>query len=150
MVYRQTCREDTQPTNNATAARPTRFPATAPSCHDYTMNDIANHSLRSFARGRKPFRTILADPPWRYEHPISLSRDIEEKYPTLPLEEICAVPVAQIATESALLFLWVPPPILEQAFHVITAWGFEYRTAVVWVKHAIGMGNYVRQKHSIC
>jgi N6-adenosine-specific RNA methylase IME4 len=90
---------------------------------------------------------ILADPPWRYEHPISLSRDIEEKYPTLPIEEICALPVAELASKTALLFLWVPPPKLEDAFRVIAAWGFEYRTGVVWSKHAIGMGNYVRQQH---
>jgi N6-adenosine-specific RNA methylase IME4/ParB-like chromosome segregation protein Spo0J len=96
----------------------------------------------------KAYPIILADPPWRYEHPtFSLSRDIEEKYPTLPLEEICALPVAHLAAENALLFLWVPPPKLEDAFHVITAWGFEYRTGMAWVKHAIGMGNYVRQQH---
>jgi N6-adenosine-specific RNA methylase IME4 len=90
---------------------------------------------------------ILADPPWRYEHPtFGSSRDIEEHYPTLELEEICALPVAALAAESALLFLWVPPPKLEEAFQVIAAWGFDYRTGIVWVKHSIGMGNYVRQR----
>jgi N6-adenosine-specific RNA methylase IME4 len=90
---------------------------------------------------------ILADPPWRYEHPtFGSSRDIEEHYPTLTLEEISALPVARLAAKSALLFLWVPPPNLEEAFHVIRAWGFEYRTGIVWVKQSIGMGNYVRQR----
>jgi N6-adenosine-specific RNA methylase IME4/ParB-like chromosome segregation protein Spo0J len=95
----------------------------------------------------RTYPIILADPPWQYEHPISLSRDIEEKYPTMGLDEICALPIAQLASENALLFLWVPPPILEQAFRVITAWGFDYCSGFVWVKPSIGMGYYVRQQH---
>jgi N6-adenosine-specific RNA methylase IME4 len=97
---------------------------------------------------QQTYPIILADPPWRYEHPtFSLSREIEEHYPTLALEEICALPVTRLASESALLFLWVPPPKLAECFKVIEAWGFEYRTGLVWIKHAIGMGNYVRQQH---
>jgi N6-adenosine-specific RNA methylase IME4 len=91
---------------------------------------------------------ILADPPWRYEHPAyGLTRDVEEHYPTLTLEDICALPVTRLAMSDSLLFVWVPPPILEQAFAVIRAWGFDYRTGIVWVKQWIGMGNYVRQQH---
>jgi N6-adenosine-specific RNA methylase IME4 len=91
---------------------------------------------------------ILADPPWRYEHPAyGLTRDVEEHYPTLTLEDICALPVSRLAMSDSLLFLWVPPPILEQAFAVIRAWSFDYRTGIVWVKQWIGMGNYVRQQH---
>lgn len=91
---------------------------------------------------------VLADPPYRYEHPtFGSSRDIEEHYPTMTLEEICALPVAEVAMDSALLFLWVPPPILMQARDVFEAWGFDYRTGIVWDKISIGMGNYVRQRH---
>jgi ParB-like chromosome segregation protein Spo0J len=94
------------------------------------------------------YSVILADPPWRYEHPtFSLSRDIEQHYPTLTLDEICALPVADLATDDSMLFLWVPPAILEQAFAVIHAWGFDYRTNITWVKPSVGMGNYVRQRH---
>jgi N6-adenosine-specific RNA methylase IME4 len=97
---------------------------------------------------KRRFPIVYADPPYRYEHPtFGSGRDIEEHYPTLTLEEICALPVAQIAMENALLFLWVPPPILEQAFDIIRAWGFNYRTGIVWNKQSIGMGNYVRQQH---
>jgi N6-adenosine-specific RNA methylase IME4 len=91
---------------------------------------------------------IYADPPWRYEHPpFSENRRVENHYPTLPIEEICALPVLDLATADALVFIWVPPPILEQCFQVIRAWDFDYRTGVVWVKDKIGMGNYVRQRH---
>jgi N6-adenosine-specific RNA methylase IME4 len=97
---------------------------------------------------QQTYPIVLADPPWRFEHPTySLSRDIEENYPTLPIDEICALPVSELASESALLFLWVPTPLLEQAFQVIAAWGFEYRTGIVWDKCIVGMGNYVRQRH---
>jgi N6-adenosine-specific RNA methylase IME4 len=91
---------------------------------------------------------LFADPPYRYEHPtFGSSRDIEEHYPTMTLEEICALPVAQIAADDALLFLFVPPPILEQAFEIGRRWSFQYRTGLVWDKISIGMGNYVRQQH---
>jgi N6-adenosine-specific RNA methylase IME4 len=63
------------------------------------------------------------------------------------LDAICALPVRRLATPDALLFLWVSPPILEQAFKVIRAWGFEYRTGLVWAKNRPGMGYWVRQQH---
>jgi N6-adenosine-specific RNA methylase IME4 len=65
----------------------------------------------------------------------------------MDLDAICALPVDGLATSDALLFIWVPPPILEQCFRVIRSWGFDYRTGIVWVKDRIGMGNYVRNRH---
>jgi N6-adenosine-specific RNA methylase IME4 len=91
---------------------------------------------------------LFADPPYRYEHPtFGSSRDIEERYPAMTLEQICALPVSQIAMDNALLFLFVPPPILEQGLEIGRAWGFQYRTGLVWDKISVGMGNYVRQQH---
>ncbi len=96
----------------------------------------------------RTYPIIYADPPWRYEHPpMSQDRAVENHYPTMDLDAICALPVPALATADALLFIWVPPPILEQCFKVIGAWGFDYRTGMVWVKDRIGMGNYVRNKH---
>lgn len=96
----------------------------------------------------RKFPIVYADPPWRYEHPaMSDSRAIENHYPTMDLGAICALPVADLTTPEALLFIWAPPPILEQCFQVIRAWGFDYRTGIVWVKDKIGMGNYVRNQH---
>jgi N6-adenosine-specific RNA methylase IME4 len=94
------------------------------------------------------FAVIYADPPWQYESPTG-NRAIEIKYPTLTLAEICALPVAEIAHDDGVLFLWVPPRILEQAFEVIGAWGFSYRTGMVWAKDKIGAGFWVRQRHEI-
>jgi N6-adenosine-specific RNA methylase IME4 len=94
------------------------------------------------------FPIIYADPPWRHEHPTFCeNRRVENHYPTMELDAICALPVSDLATPDALLFIWTPAPILEQCFQVIRAWGFEYRTGLVWDKGKIGMGNYVRQQH---
>jgi N6-adenosine-specific RNA methylase IME4 len=96
------------------------------------------------------FPIIYADPPWRYEHPpMGGSRVVENHYPTMALDEICALPVADLATPDAVLFLWTTSPLLEQCFDVIRAWGFEYRTSAVWVKPSIGMGYFVRQQHEL-
>jgi N6-adenosine-specific RNA methylase IME4/ParB-like chromosome segregation protein Spo0J len=95
------------------------------------------------------FAVLYADPPWRYEHLISVSREIEEQYPTMATEDICALLVADICTPDAMLFLWVPSPLLYHGMRVIEAWGFEYRTHMVWVKDKIGPGYYVRQQHEV-
>jgi N6-adenosine-specific RNA methylase IME4 len=94
-----------------------------------------------------PFPVILADPPWRYEHTgvAGPTRRIENHYPTMSLEEICALEVP--AADDCVLFLWVTPPKVAEGIRVLDAWGFNFRTSMVWVKDKIGMGYYVRQQH---
>lgn len=94
---------------------------------------------------------IYADPPWRYENPPmgGTNRSIENHYPTMTLEEICAMPVAGLATDDAMLYLWATAPKLAECMEVITAWGFEYRTNIVWDKESIGMGYHARNQHEI-
>jgi N6-adenosine-specific RNA methylase IME4/ParB-like chromosome segregation protein Spo0J len=93
------------------------------------------------------FSIIYADPPWEYEHEISINREIENKYPTMQLDRIKEINVP--AADDAVLFLWVTVPKLEEGLSVMKAWGFNYRTGIVWVKNAIGMGYYVRQQHEL-
>jgi N6-adenosine-specific RNA methylase IME4 len=92
---------------------------------------------------------VYADPPWRYDFAKTYTRAVENQYPTLSLEEICALDVPSITGDDAMLFLWATPPLLRQALQVIDAWGFEYKTQMVWVKDKIGMGFYVRLKHEL-
>ena len=94
---------------------------------------------------------IYADPPWRYENPPvgDSSRSIENHYPTMSIEEICAMPVGDIAADDALLYLWATAPKLPECLKVIEAWGFEYRTHIVWVKDKIGMGYHARNQHEL-
>ena len=95
------------------------------------------------------FPVIYADPPWQYEHPISDSRKIENQYPTMDIDDICKLPVSEITTDDAIIFLWVSTPMLKKGLQVLDAWGFEYRTSMVWVKPSIGPGQWVRQRHEL-
>lgn len=92
---------------------------------------------------------LYADPPWQYEHVKTDSRAIENQYPTMTLNAICALQVSRSATDDAVLFLWATSPKLAEAMSVIAAWGFNYRTCMVWVKDKIGMGYYARQQHEL-
>jgi len=94
---------------------------------------------------------IYADPPWRYENPPigGSNRSIENHYPTMTLEEICAMPVSDLATDDAMLYLWATAPKLAECLEVVKAWGFEYRTNMVWDKVNIGMGYHARNQHEL-
>ncbi len=95
------------------------------------------------------FPVLLADPPWRYELTISDSRKVENQYPTMELEEIKAMGENLPAAADAVLFMWATSPKVLEALEVMAAWGFDYRTCMVWVKDRIGMGIYVRQRHEL-
>jgi ParB/RepB/Spo0J family partition protein len=102
-------------------------------------------------RDRK-YPVIYADPPWRFEtHSEETGRDraADNHYPPMTTADICALPVADLATPDAVLFLWATAPMLPQALEVMDAWGFSYRSQMVWVKDKIGMGYYVRNRHEL-
>ena len=112
--------------------------------------------LAEIAQGNAPltapperFPVLYADPPWRYEHVETESRAIENQYPTMSLDDICALPVGNVLTDDAILFLWVTSPKLEEGMRVVREWGFTYRTCMVWDKEKIGMGYYARQQHEL-
>lgn len=104
-----------------------------------------NASLKTAQR----YPVIYVDPPWRYEHVETESRAIENQYPTMTHDEICAMPVKDIATPDAVMFMWATSPKLAEAMDVLKAWGFSYRTCAVWAKDKIGMGYYFRQAHEL-
>jgi len=96
------------------------------------------------------YALVYADPPWQYEHtPTTESREIENHYPTMDLDAIKDLPVDEIAADKGYLYLWAPPSLVLQAGDVIEAWGFDYRTHMVWDKQKIGMGYYARQQHEL-
>ena len=95
---------------------------------------------------------ILADPPWDYRlynEESGSSRAAAEQYPTMSLEDICALPVSNLATDAAVLFLWTTAPHLQESFQALAAWGFEYKTNAVWVKDKIGLGHFIRGQHEL-
>ncbi len=95
------------------------------------------------------YQVIYADPPWRYEHVKTTSRAIENQYPTMELDDICDLPVSDLAADDSVLYLWATSPKLAESMRVIEDWGFIYRTCAVWDKKKIGMGYYFRQQHEL-
>jgi N6-adenosine-specific RNA methylase IME4 len=113
------------------------------------MGELIEAGTPSMAGELGRFALIYADPPWRYEHAISNSRDIENQYPTMALADICSLPVVERALPDCVLLLWAPSSKLAEAMEVLSAWGFSYRTCAVWDKEVIGPGYFFRQQHEL-
>ena len=97
----------------------------------------------------KKFSTIYGDPPWPYNNQGTRAAT-GNHYPMMPVSDICAEPVAQLAADRAHLHLWVTNGFLREAFDVIEAWGFEYAgSCLVWVKPQLGLGNFWRGAHEL-
>jgi N6-adenosine-specific RNA methylase IME4 len=87
--------------------------------------------------GRKKFATILADPPWQFTNrtgKIAPEYKKLTRYDTMTLDEICALPVGEIARERAHLYLWVPNALLPWGLQALAAWGFTYKSNLIWHK----------------
>lgn len=93
------------------------------------------------------YDVIYCDPPWRYDFSKTQSRDIENHYPTMTLEDIKALDVP--AAENSVLLMWATAPKIKEALDVIEAWGFEYKTQSIWDKGKLGMGYWFRGQHEI-
>lgn len=93
-------------------------------------------NLLSFC-GDQQYATIYADPPWRFQNrtgKVAPENRKLNRYETMALEEIKALPVSQIAAERSHLYLWVPNALLPEGLEVMKAWGFEYKGNIVWEK----------------
>jgi N6-adenosine-specific RNA methylase IME4 len=87
--------------------------------------------------GDRPFAVILADPPWRFQNrsgKIAPEHQRLSRYDTMSLDEICDLPVANVAADPAHLYLWVPNALLPEGLKVMAAWGFHYKSNIVWHK----------------
>jgi hypothetical protein len=95
------------------------------------------------------YRIVYADPPWDYgtHAPPGCHTEAGDHYPVMPLEDICALPVKDWVEKDAVLFLWVTAPMLQKAFAVVEAWGFEYKAQFVWDKIKHNMGHYNSVRH---
>ncbi|CAO3407573.1 MT-A70 family methyltransferase [Azospirillum largimobile] len=100
-----------------------------------TASDPAR-DLVAFAGDRR-FATVMADPPWRFVNrtgKMAPEHRRLSRYGTMTVEDICALPVADIAAPTAHLYLWVPNALLPEGLQVMRSWGFEYKTNLVWHK----------------
>ena len=95
-----------------------------------------NENLLAYCNGQK-FATIYADPPWRFQNrtgKVAPENKKLNRYETMDLEAIKAMPVSQIAADKRHLYLWVPNALLPEGLEVMKAWGFEYKGNIVWEK----------------
>src|SRR5205809_4042452 len=96
----------------------------------------AGQDLLRFADGRR-FATILADPPWQFTNKtgkVAPEHKRLSRYGTMKLSEIMALPVAEITAPIAHLYLWCPNALLPDGLVVMQAWGFQYKSNIVWHK----------------
>ncbi len=92
--------------------------------------------LLEFAGSRR-FSTVLADPPWRFINrtgKMAPEHRRLSRYDTMTVEDIAALPVANLLKPTAHLYLWVPNALLPDGIKVLAAWGFEYKSNIVWHK----------------
>ena len=105
----------------------------------------------------KKYNIIYADPPWRYQD-RKCNGACEFHYNTMKIDEICKLPIQKITEKDAVLFLWCTYPMLQEAFQLINAWGFRYKTiGFQWVKQNksgngffFGLGRWTRGNTECC
>lgn len=98
--------------------------------------DAALDLLRLAGEG-EAFRTVLADPPWRFTNrtgKVAPEHRRLSRYGTMTTDEICALPVKALTIEPTHLYLWVPNALLPDGLRVMEAWGFQYKANIVWHK----------------
>jgi N6-adenosine-specific RNA methylase IME4 len=96
----------------------------------------ASNNLLRIAR-RLQYSTVLADPPWQFANrtgKIAPEYRRLARYETMTVDEICDLPVSQCVRDTAHLYLWVPNALLPDGLKVLEAWGFTYKTNLVWHK----------------
>jgi N6-adenosine-specific RNA methylase IME4 len=100
--------------------------------------------------GERTYRVIYADPPWSYQNtpsPDVVTPDCH--YPLMTIDDIAAMPISRMAMDDAVLFLWVPSPLLVEGLRVCQDWGFVYKAMFVWDKVKHNMGHYNSVRHEL-
>jgi len=120
-----------------------RCGSAGPECNNnyWASNPMRNDSdvtqdFLSFVGGRR-FGTILVDPPWQFQNrtgKIAPEHKRLSRYGTLALPEIAALPVTKAAGDVCHLYLWVPNALLPDGLAVMQAWGFTYKSNLIWHK----------------
>jgi N6-adenosine-specific RNA methylase IME4 len=98
-------------------------------------NDIPSADLFGDLRGA--YKTILADPPWRFSNStgkVAPEHKRLARYGTMSFAEIAALPVQRLSGQKSHLYLWCPNALLPQGLSVMEAWGFQYKGNIVWHK----------------
>ena len=98
----------------------------------------------------KKYMLIYADPPWQYDKTEEFKgQDVERHYQTMTEIEICSMQIQKISADDCVLYLWSTAPKLNVAMRVMDAWGFDYKTCMVWDKIKHNMGFYASIRHEL-
>jgi len=111
-------------------------PSMPPHVSKKTLAQQAADELKALAAQRR-FKTVMADPPWRFQNrtgKMAPEHKRLSRYGTMDLPEIMALPVSEIVADTAHLYLWVPNALLPEGLEVMKAWGFSYKSNIVWHK----------------
>ena len=98
--------------------------------------ELTIEDFRRYTSGKK-YRTIYADPPWQFQNrtgKVAPEHKRLTRYNTMKLDEIKQLPVSEVADEKSHLYLWIPNALLPEGLEVMKAWGFEYKTNIIWEK----------------
>lgn len=98
------------------------------------------------------FGVILADPEWKFEtysEETGMDRSADNHYPTSSLEAIKSRDVGSLAADDSICWLWATVPMLLEGIEVLKAWGFEYKSHLIWNKDRVGTGYWFRNKHEL-
>lgn len=109
------------------------------------MTRITDSLEKLIAKSEK-FGVIYADPPWVYDNQGTRAAT-GNHYSGLTVDELCNLPVSELSADDAHLHLWTTNAFLFDCQRIFDAWGFEYRSSLIWVKPQMGIGNYWRNSH---
>jgi len=104
--------------------------------------------LEVLSESGQKFGCIYADPPWLYDNQATRAAT-GNHYGGLTVDELCDLPINDLAADDAHLHLWVTNAFLFEAPKIFDAWGFEFRSTFAWVKPQMGIGNYWRNSHEM-
>ena len=97
------------------------------------------------------YQVIVSDPPWKYD---TRAEDTTHRgknlYPDMTVEEICALPVASLAQDNCVLWLWTTNAFMRDAYRCLDAWGFREKTILTWDKELLGLGDWLRNVTEHC
>jgi|ERR1035437_3617608 site-specific DNA-methyltransferase (adenine-specific) len=113
--------------------------------------------MKKLSKSVKKYKIIYADPPWAYRNMGNIQATANAQYPTMKNEDICALPIGELADDNSILFLWATFPKIQEALDVMKAWGFEYKTVgFTWIKknknggNFFGVGWYTKSNAEVC
>lgn len=127
----------------------------------FTLADLKRERKRQDRQGRieaveaaelplDKFHVIVVDPPWSYGRQSDPTHRSANPYQQMTVMDICAMPVAGLAHENCILWLWTTNAYMREAYQVVDAWGFQVKTILTWVKDRMGTGDWLRGQTEHC